>query len=391
VTSPVRQRLALTAGTVFVFLLMAEGAARFFAPVSWLPGDPDPDWTIHERSPDPLLAYALRPRSSVTFPRWGGEGTIRYDIDEAGLREVAGFTGEKAPGTFRILVVGDSVAFGLGVGEDERLGPRLVRELQARSAVPLDSVTLAVCGYDALQAVHLLRTRGAALRPDLVLLVYNLTDTMHFSGELGRFFERLAQGEPLPGDAWRRRFVPWSRFVRWIFGRLYQARGRDDAAVERAGLAIEEARVQRIRDVFARHPTEAPVSRVAAVPPVAPPPLPAPWDEIEAAYRDPDDDRRRHAALLDLRDFAEEQKVPVQVALVPAFLDRRPYPFAPLEDALAAEMQALGFGTTVLRAALDDAPAAALSYDTVHPTARGTERLAQHLAPKLAASLPSSR
>jgi hypothetical protein len=121
--------------------------------------------------PDPTLSHALR-------PSWSGrQGSFEFDvgvrINRRGLRgrEVSA---QPEAGTFRILVVGDSVAFGWGVEEEETFERVLERRLNEGARVEV--INAGVPGYSADQYLLYLKTSGFALEPDLIVLTENGND-----------------------------------------------------------------------------------------------------------------------------------------------------------------------------------------------------------------------
>lgn len=373
-----KAKLALAVLSLACFLAVAEIVVRLAHFEMWLPGEEEPEGIMHRRSADPLLVYDLRPGARVSFPREGGRDRIVLEVNALGFRDRADLTIAKPPGRRRVVLVGDSIAFGLGVELEQTLAKRLEAGLGGRAVV--ECVPVAVSGYDALQSVHHLRSRGLALQPDLVVFVYNLTDAMDFSGELGQFFEALAHSDPMPGDALRRSLFGGSQLGRWIYWRLSRRRSPDVSKVRVVEREMEDARRAYVDAVLARHPGEPEVSPVAGAVRRSTPPLPAPWHDIEAGYLDPRTDRRRRAALLDLKDLGTESGIPVVVAFIPAFVDRRPYPFAELERLLLEDTRRLGLPAISLTSVLDGPPPTELSYDSLHPTAKGHARLAERLA-----------
>jgi len=311
---------------------------------------------------------------------------VTFEVNAFGLRDRADLPRDKPAGTRRILVVGDSIVFGLGVELPETLAKRLQAELHTRG-VEVECIGVAVSGYDALQAVELLRTKGLALQPDLVVLAYNHTDSTHFSGELGQFFEALAYSEPMAGDGLRRAVVPWSQLARWVFWRLSRLRPPDVAKAKRVEREMDEAWAAYIEAVLARHHDEPKVSAVPAHAHVTAPPLPEPWKTIEESYLDPRSDRRRRAAFLDLQDVGRERGVPVMVAVIPAFVDHAPYPFEELEAALLADAERMGLPAVSLSAVLEQGAVGELSYDSLHPAAAGHAKLAALLADRVRSRL----
>ena len=129
--------------------------------------------------------------------RWiaahGAAGGLQYEIDEwhptrgwallANLRDVPVAGGKvlnsnskgvrgrrehgdaKAPGTTRILVLGDSFTFGEDVGDDETYSDQLERLLPGTEVI-----NLGVHGYGHDQMLIYLREEGVRYRPDIVIL-----------------------------------------------------------------------------------------------------------------------------------------------------------------------------------------------------------------------------
>jgi lysophospholipase L1-like esterase len=109
-------------------------------------------------------------------------------VEEAGLWEAwagsANRLGYRSPerpaakpaGAFRVVVLGDSIAEGLGVDEVADTFPaRLERRLRAAGR-PVEVLNFAVTGYNTAQEVETLAARALTFEPDLVLLAYCLND-----------------------------------------------------------------------------------------------------------------------------------------------------------------------------------------------------------------------
>jgi len=99
-------------------------------------------------------------------PRAGFDGItkfgIRVHINSIGLRspEIAV---PKPPGTKRVLVLGDSVAFGWGVAEEETFSRRLERALRPQLACPVEVVDAGVTGYATVDEATI-HARGSGSR-----------------------------------------------------------------------------------------------------------------------------------------------------------------------------------------------------------------------------------
>jgi len=108
---------------------------------------------------------------------------LDLDLGSFRLRTNAlGFRGpevkkDKPAGTCRILVLGDSVAFGWGVNDEVTFLRRWEHELSLRpNGRRCEVVNTGHPMYDTTQEAALLRDEGMALHPDVVLLVYVVND-----------------------------------------------------------------------------------------------------------------------------------------------------------------------------------------------------------------------
>ncbi|MCB9745311.1 MAG: SGNH/GDSL hydrolase family protein [Alphaproteobacteria bacterium] len=183
-------RAALVLGSTVIALLIAEGVVRALglAPeIGTLEvSTPGGEFVSH---PDPVLRYVPRPGAK--------------DINHLGFRDTERDPA-RTPGVQRVLLLGDSVAYGFC---DQRGPLPLDRLLNARLEAELgpdvEVFNLGVSGYDAFQEVRMLELRGLALQPDLVLVAAVANDNGHASMEL----EALMATE---GWAQERALARWS-------------------------------------------------------------------------------------------------------------------------------------------------------------------------------------
>ncbi len=83
----------------------------------------------------------------------------------------------KAPGTLRILALGDSYTFGDHVDTEEAYPARLEVELGRRlPAIPVEVVNAGVNGFGILDEIALWEKAGSRLDPDAVLLTFSPND-----------------------------------------------------------------------------------------------------------------------------------------------------------------------------------------------------------------------
>jgi lysophospholipase L1-like esterase len=149
-------RLALVALGVGLALALLEGAARLVAP--------QPTGGLPLFVEDIHAGYAMRPHATGHGPRGH---SVRINAD--GLRGAA--TRPRRAGEYRVLVLGDSFAFGLGVAEEETLPASLQQQLQAR--LPCRKVVVLNAGLPGANLFQNVQRLAPALQrfaPDLVVL-----------------------------------------------------------------------------------------------------------------------------------------------------------------------------------------------------------------------------
>ncbi|MSR63817.1 MAG: SGNH/GDSL hydrolase family protein [Planctomycetes bacterium] len=115
---------------------------------------------------DALVSYTLKLDSALTFSE--GKVEMKVTTDALGLRQRPG--GEPPAEALRVVVLGDSIAFGFGLGDAETLAaqlePRLARALGGR---PVACFTVAVPSWNATNAWRFLLDHLDHFRPDIVL------------------------------------------------------------------------------------------------------------------------------------------------------------------------------------------------------------------------------
>ncbi len=183
------QNGALIVGSLVLVLAAAELATRLF--VGPVPADLRAPWrrntmrvpeSIRTSAAFPGVPYVLKPNAEVIHdfgsnPRgyFDGDGTLTYRTNSLGWRDRE-FPWKKPAGAFRVLVVGDSFAFGTGVRRNHVLSGRLQEDLAAAHAGPVEVFNLGVPGYNTAHEIALLTHYGIRLDPDLVVIVFVLND-----------------------------------------------------------------------------------------------------------------------------------------------------------------------------------------------------------------------
>ena len=174
-----KKRLLLLSGSILLPLLLAE---------TWFRVRVQDDrralnaTLVHQASRNPKLVYEHRPGLSRTWP--GSDASVV--INAAGFRD-GEFSVEKRPGVFRIIALGDSVTIGWQVRQQDTYTEVLERGLAGRAEV----YNMAVTGYNTIQEVETLRTKGLRFDPDLVIIGYVHNDnTIAADGGYYRYFSR---------------------------------------------------------------------------------------------------------------------------------------------------------------------------------------------------------
>ncbi|MEQ1895630.1 MAG: hypothetical protein ABL998_24080, partial [Planctomycetota bacterium] len=206
---------------------------------------------------DPVRRYGLRPGVALELDGW----TFRVSSQGTRGPEVPS---PKPAGEKRLLMLGDSFAFGLWCDEDETVAAQLVaranaREQELSSGITWRALELGVAGYHLGQSRRALEQDGLALAPDLVVLYMNTNDL-----EQTGFFYDEALGVlrrdylPLP-DALRMHLWRWSHLYGWIASA--HARAVQDVDKPHLDPRVPSAHTRADNQAYAR----AELARIAAL------------------------------------------------------------------------------------------------------------------------------
>lgn len=142
------------------------------------------------RSDNPRLQFDLRPGARV-------RAEVDYRINHFGMRN-PDISEEKPAGVKRIAVLGDSIAFGYWVAEEQAFP----RQLEAMLGGPgrVEVLDFGVPGYNLEQEIETLRVKALRFAPDVVVVAFCLNDLEGlFSYEYGLTVDRAARGRTLGG------------------------------------------------------------------------------------------------------------------------------------------------------------------------------------------------
>lgn len=139
-------------------LLALEVAARAYKAVT---RGPEPVVPPEIGRFDPRLGWALEANAEGSSERTGYR--IDYRTNARGLRDDDA-PYEKPPGTYRIVLLGDSRTFGFGVPVEKHFSRLLEGYFR-----DLEVINLGVSGYGVDQELLVLRDQGLRYQPDLVM------------------------------------------------------------------------------------------------------------------------------------------------------------------------------------------------------------------------------
>ncbi len=302
----------------------------------------------------PSMRYELVPGAT------GRVGGVDATINAQGYRGSEGRPG-KSPG-YRIILLGDSVTFGMGLPLEDTFAFQL-QQLLRQESQNMEVLNFGVIGYDIIQEVAHLEVQGLAYFPNLVVVSYVLND----AGLATINWEHFARGR-----AWLTRVLLHFELVWFVVARL-----------ERWQQA-QWLRRQNDPDVFRREytgqidPIRTDEHALRALMQRVPDLYPSHW------YGDPARIGRIRYAFRHLRAHAQTQGFSVLVLLIPRLTgDIETYPHQTAHRIVAMEAQRAGFDYLDLTAAFMSAGMENLKLrarDVVHPNRVGHTIIAQALA-----------
>ena len=159
------RNLTLLGISVALTLVGLELVMRLFYPVPPTWHDPQ---IRHLKSP--LVGWVLPPSSDG----WTIDAPVR--VNSLGLRDEE-MTVEKPSGTKRVLCLGDSFTFALGVRLEDLYAKQLERRLSTLNAGErFQVINAGVAGYNTRQELITYLTLGVELEPDLIVLGFYWND-----------------------------------------------------------------------------------------------------------------------------------------------------------------------------------------------------------------------
>jgi lysophospholipase L1-like esterase len=230
--------LALVTTSLVVCLLVIEGGLRLFWTGYYLknPGG--------YARPSATLGWENKPSVTVDYGEPEFSTLVRHNAFGFRSPEIPL---EKPDGVCRVLVLGDSFTYGVGVENEETFVAR-IEELDPR----LQVINAGVNGYGTAQELLTLTEKGLEFEPDLVIVAFFWNDVANsYKRQVARF--RLEDGaliypEPAPVDVSagprkiRRRYLRHSYAYRFLSDGLKTIRRNMKVAL---GIPIEDGDLLR--------------------------------------------------------------------------------------------------------------------------------------------------
>jgi lysophospholipase L1-like esterase len=176
------RRLLLALFSVCFTLLCLEGIVRMVAPQDLKYWDSSDFRRILPTTPHFVENIPNAASSFLGVP---------VTINDIGLRGKA-IQQAKPPGTFRVLVVGDSITFGYGVKDTEAYPQALERLLNRDCQGRYEVLNGGALGGGLGDYYHFLTTKGQLLQPDLLIIGIALNDILPYA-ESGATGEQSAE------------------------------------------------------------------------------------------------------------------------------------------------------------------------------------------------------
>jgi hypothetical protein len=121
-------------------------------------------------SPNILIGWEPIPNTAAAQGQPGARFTPE-ERNSLGFRDYEHAVG-KAPGVYRILIIGDSITKGLGIPDPNMAFPMVIERELGHRGLRSEVLNFGVEGYNTQQEVESLKDKGLRYKPDLVVLAY---------------------------------------------------------------------------------------------------------------------------------------------------------------------------------------------------------------------------
>jgi len=319
-----------------------------------------------------LRALALPADTPELFPKrtsdveWTGRPSsqgmyagVPVSFNRFGLRDQARSM-ERAPETTRIVVLGDSMTFGMGVVEEEtfpRVAETLLNTTRPRGSASVEVLNFGLPGYNTLHQLAQLKELGLAFHPDVVVVAFFYNDVELSTAQSLRLARTADAGAPGVLSGIRR---VWAGVGAGVNSLQHQSVLYSWAAA-RLGAVIRQLGLKSFGQV----------------------------GKISNQYLDTNPDwQRMRLALVEMKGLCEQHKARFVIVTIPAMakFTESAYPILPYHEAVSTFCRAQSIPCLDLLPAFWglDGTKFWISLTDGHPNARGHRIMAEGLASFLA-------
>ena len=148
-----RAKFLVALGSLIMCCAMAEVSLRVYA------------WSL-----TPMCVRLNDRRIYGLNPKFPGISSLGFRNREIAI--------PKPPGVYRVLILGDSVAFGIGVGRAEAF-PQRMDALLGAAGLKVEVVNCGVPGYSTYNELELYQVFASTLQADLVMVAFCMNDVVN--------------------------------------------------------------------------------------------------------------------------------------------------------------------------------------------------------------------
>jgi hypothetical protein len=283
----------------------------------------------------PAAPAEVAPPTSTTLPP-----PDPHERNAQNFRDDHDYAVSKPDGTTRIIVIGDSMAFGWGVDLKDTLAKQTEKKMQAKGA-KVEVLNLSQPAFNTMAEIALLKTQGFAYKPDVVVMAYTLDDALSGQetelGDVSQTAQLLARYVVGNLDA-----AETAKVEKYLTDNGWQ-KALDGAKAAKPGNELYAT-------YFVGHD------------------VPLYWEPVQ-----------NH--LKELVGLAKAEKTKMVVAIIPSLGQSWDgYPFKKLHDQVAKEFKARGFAVVDFLPTLSKTPNEELTQGGGYPNAKAHEMMAEQLA-----------
>lgn len=198
-------KIGLLCGSLLVAFLIAEVGLRLFFP------QPLAGVMFSE---DPVMGFWNRPNlDKQKFQSEPGCPFYHVTTDANGYRIVVSTGAAASPGTKRVLVLGDSFTFGVGV-EDSETFPAVLEGIlnrRAKETKPFEVINAGCAGWGTENELAFWRARSEELKPDVLVVAFFIND---LQDNMRHLLFRIQDGRPV--EASRKGLAQIRRMIKAI-------------------------------------------------------------------------------------------------------------------------------------------------------------------------------